>query len=151
MASPLTTTSAPISKCIASAWTPAYDGDGLVRDGAWVGELTGRLDLTSWPKGIRVIVRKERPHPGAQLRFTDLGRHRFTCFATSARTGQLAGLELRHRRRARCEDRGSASPASQDWATAIDVGIVTTVALNISKGCGRWIPTATGVRSPSRS
>ena len=54
---------------------------------------------------MRVIVRKERPHPGAQLRFTDLGGHRFTCFATSTRTGQLADLELRHRRRARCEDR----------------------------------------------
>jgi DDE family transposase len=89
----------------ARAWTPAYDGDGHVRDGAWVAELTGLLDLTSWPAGMRVIVRKERPHPGAQLRFTDLGGHRFTCFATSARTGQLADLELRHRRRARCEDR----------------------------------------------
>ena len=54
---------------------------------------------------MRVIVRKERPHPGAQLRFTDLGGHRFTCFATSTRHSQLADLELRHRRRARCEDR----------------------------------------------
>jgi hypothetical protein len=54
---------------------------------------------------MQVIVRKERPHPGAQLRFTDLGGHRFTCFATDARCGQLADLELRHRRRARCEDR----------------------------------------------
>jgi len=54
---------------------------------------------------MRVIGRKERPHPSAQLRFTDVGGHRFTAFATSARTGQLADLELRHRRRARCEDR----------------------------------------------
>ena len=54
---------------------------------------------------MRVIVRKERPHPGAQLRFTDLDGHRFTAFATDARRGQLADLELRHRRRARCEDR----------------------------------------------
>ena len=54
---------------------------------------------------MRVIVRKERPHPGAQLRFTDIGGHRFTCFATSTKGGQLADLELRHRRRARCEDR----------------------------------------------
>jgi Transposase DDE domain group 1 len=89
----------------ARAWTPAYDGDGQVRDGAWVAELTGLPGLSSWPIGMRVIVRKERPHPGAQLRFTDLGGHRFTCFATSTRTGQLADLELRHRRRARCEDR----------------------------------------------
>ena len=54
---------------------------------------------------MRVITRKERPHPGAQLRFTDLDGHRFTAFATDARRGQLADLELRHRRRARCEDR----------------------------------------------
>jgi hypothetical protein len=89
----------------ARAWTPAYDADGQVRPGAWVAEITGMLDLGSWPKGMRVIVRKERPHPGAQLRFTDIDGHRFTCFATSTRGGQLADLELRHRLRARCEDR----------------------------------------------
>ena len=54
---------------------------------------------------MRVIVRKERPHPGAQLRFTDIDGHRFTCFVTNTKRGQLADLELRHRRRARCEDR----------------------------------------------
>jgi Transposase DDE domain group 1 len=86
-------------------WEPAYDAGGQVRPGAWVAELTGLLDLSGWPAGMRVIVRKERPHPGAQLRFTDLGGHRFTCFATGTRRGQLADLELRHRRRARCEDR----------------------------------------------
>jgi hypothetical protein len=94
-----------------SAWTPAYDSDGQVRDGAWVAELTGLLDpaRNGWPAGMRVIVRKERPHPGAQLRITDAGGHRVTAFATSTRTGgpgtQLPDLELRHRRRARCEDR----------------------------------------------
>jgi hypothetical protein len=89
----------------ASGWTPAYDGDGQVRDGAWVADITGLLDLSSWPAGMRVIVRKERPHPGAQLRFTDIDGHRFTALATDAKKGQLADLELRHRRRARCEDR----------------------------------------------
>jgi hypothetical protein len=89
----------------AGAWAPAYDAEGQVRPGAWVAEITGMLDLASWPAGLRVIVRKERPHPGAQLRFTDIGGHRFTAFATSTKGGQLADLELRHRRRARCEDR----------------------------------------------
>jgi hypothetical protein len=96
---------AAIGKVPASSWTPAYDGDGQVRDGAWVADITGLLDLSSWPAGMRVIVRKERPHPGAQLRFTDVDGHRFTAFATDAGRGQLADLELRHRRRARCEDR----------------------------------------------
>jgi DDE family transposase len=86
-------------------WEPAYDAGGQARPGAWVAELTGLLDLSGWPEGMRVIVRKERPHPGAQLRFTDLDGHRFTCFATNTRKGQLAALEVRHRRRARCEDR----------------------------------------------
>ncbi len=54
---------------------------------------------------MRLIVRKERPHPSAQLRFTDIDGHRFTYFATDTKGGQLADLELRHRRRARCEDR----------------------------------------------
>ena len=94
-----------IGKIPAAAWTPAYDSGGQVRPGAWVTEITGMLDLSSWPAGMRVIVRKERPHPGAQLRFTDIDGHRFTAFATSTRGGQLADLELRHRRRARCEDR----------------------------------------------
>jgi len=94
-----------ILKVPAAAWTPAYDGNGQVRDGAWVADVTGLLDLSAWPAGMRAIVRKERPHPGAQLRFTDIDGHRFTAFATDARKGQLADLELRHRRRARCEDR----------------------------------------------
>ena len=91
-------------------WEPAYDAGGQVRPGAWVAELTRLLDLSSWPEGMRVIVRKERPHPGAQLRFTDIGGHRVTCFATDAKAGQLADLELRHRRRARCLWRRGCGP-----------------------------------------
>ncbi len=83
----------------------AYDAEQSPRDGAWVVELTGLLDLSGWPAGMRVIVRKERPHPGAQLRFTDTDGLRLTAFITNTRGRQLADLELRHRRRARCEDR----------------------------------------------
>lgn len=88
-----------------SAWTPAYDADRQARPGAWVAELTGLLELPGWPKGMRVIARKERPHPGAQLRFTDVDGCRVTCFVTDAKRGQLADLELRHRRRARADGR----------------------------------------------
>jgi len=86
-------------------WQAAYDGDGQIRDGAFVAEATGLLNLGSWPAGMRVIVGKERPHPGAQLRITDHDGNRVTAFATNTTSGQLADLELRHRRRARCEDR----------------------------------------------
>ena len=98
-----------LKKVPASAWSPALDADGEVRDGAWVAELTGLLHLASWPAGMRVIARVERPHPGAQLRITDHDGNRVTAFATNTRpggpAGQIADLELRHRRRARCEDR----------------------------------------------
>jgi hypothetical protein len=90
-------------------WQPAYDADREPRDGAWVLEVTGLLDLTAWPQGMRVILPKERPHPGAQLRLTDADGRRLTAFATNTPPGaphrQLADLELRHRRRARAEDR----------------------------------------------
>ena len=54
---------------------------------------------------VDLIIRKERPHPGAQLRITDIDGNRITAFATNTARGQLPDLELRHRRRARCEDR----------------------------------------------
>ncbi|MFE1522152.1 IS1380 family transposase, partial [[Kitasatospora] papulosa] len=66
----------------ASAWTPALETGGEVRDGAWVAELACDI-LQGWPKGMRLIVRKERPHPGAQLRITDADGMRVTCFATN--------------------------------------------------------------------
>jgi DDE family transposase len=87
------------------AWTSAYDADRQVRPGAFVAEVTGLFDLSGWPPGMRLIVRKERPHPGAQLRITDVDGMRITAFVTNTQRGQLADLELRHRRRARAEDR----------------------------------------------
>jgi DDE family transposase len=94
-----------LKKIPAEVWTPAYDTHDQIRDGAWVAELSGLLDLAGWPPGMRVIARKERPHPGAQLRITDADGMRVTAFATNTAKGQLPDLELRHRRRARAEDR----------------------------------------------
>ena len=92
----------------AIAWSPAVEADGTLRAGADVAELTGLLpDLAAagWPAGMRVIVRRERPHPGAQLTFTDIDGYRFQAFATDTAVGQLAHLEARHRAHARVEDR----------------------------------------------
>ncbi|WP_327690016.1 IS1380 family transposase [Streptomyces tubercidicus] len=100
-----------VLKVPASAWTPAVETDGEARDGAWVAELTGKL-LDGWPKGMRLIVRKERPHPGAQLRITDADGMRITCFATNTPHRPIAALELRHRLRARAEDRIRAARAT---------------------------------------
>ncbi|WP_250401395.1 IS1380 family transposase [Streptomyces cellostaticus] len=100
-----------VHKIPPTAWTPAIETDGEVRDGAWVAELTGDL-LTGWPKGMRLIIRKERPHPGAQLRITDADGMRITCFATNTPDRPIAELELRHRLRARAEDRIRAARAT---------------------------------------
>jgi hypothetical protein len=88
------------------AWTPALDADGEVRDGAQVAELTRLLDLARWPVGMRVIVRREKPHPGTGLTlFEQADGWRYQAFATNTRIGQLAFLETRHRAHARVEDR----------------------------------------------
>lgn len=87
-----------------AAWTAAIEPGDEIRDGAWVAELDGDV-LKGWPKGMRLIVRKERPHPGAQLRFIDADGLRLTCFATNTTGPKITDLELRHRRRARAEDR----------------------------------------------
>lgn len=100
-----------VLKVPASAWTPAIEPGGEIRDGAWIAELTGNI-LTGWPKGMRLVVRKERPHPGAQLRITDADGMRLTCFATNTPDVPIAELELRHRRRARAEDRIRAARAT---------------------------------------
>lgn len=88
-----------------TAWTAAQDADGKPRDNGQVAELTGRLDLTTWPERARVIVRRERPHPGAQLSFTDHDGHRFQAILTDQTSADIAALERRHRARARVEDR----------------------------------------------
>jgi hypothetical protein len=95
-----------------AAWTPAVDPDGQPRDGAEVCELTGWIDLHTWPEGTRAICRREDAHPGAQLRFTDLDGHRFQVFLTDQPDPDLASLELRHRQRARVEDRIRAAKAT---------------------------------------
>jgi hypothetical protein len=90
----------------ADAWQPAVDPDGQPRPGAEVAELAG-LDLPAagWPPGTRAICRREWPHPGAQLSFTDADGHRFQVFVTDQDDPDIAQLELRHRQHARVEDR----------------------------------------------
>jgi hypothetical protein len=89
-----------------TVWTPALDADGGIRDGGDVAELTGLLDLSRWPDGMRVIIRRERPHPVAQLSlFEERDGWRYQAFVTNTGAGQLAFLEARHRAHAPVEDR----------------------------------------------
>jgi hypothetical protein len=88
-----------------NAWVPALDQDDSERNNGHVSEITDRLDLSSWPEGSRVIVRRERPHPGAQLSFTDHDGYRFQAILTDQTDPDVAVVERRHRQRARVEDR----------------------------------------------
>ena len=87
-----------------AAWGQAINPDGEARDGAWVAELTDRVDLSGWPAGSRLICRREHPHPGAQFQIFDEHGYRHTCFLTDQTGEDIAALELRHRGRAGVED-----------------------------------------------
>jgi DDE family transposase len=95
----------------ADAWSPAIDPDGQPRLGAEVAELVS-LDLSGWPAGTRAICRREDPHPGAQLSFTDADGHRFQVFITDQPDRAITVLELRHRQRAHVENRIRAAKAT---------------------------------------
>jgi hypothetical protein len=89
------------------AWVAAIDQDGIPRDpdAAGIAEITDALDLSGWPAGSRVLVRREIPHPGAQFSFTDHDGHRFGAILTDQPDPDIAYLEARHRGHARVEDR----------------------------------------------
>jgi len=91
------------------AWQVASNADGDLREHADVVEVTGLLDLSKWTKDcsdMRVIVRRELPHPGATLdAFEIRDGYRYQAFTTNTTRGQLAFLEARHRAHARVEDR----------------------------------------------
>jgi len=87
-------------------WDPARDAGGKARPGAEIVEITSLVNLAAWPEGTRLIVRRERPHPGAQLSLFDtIEGRRHTAFITDTHDPNLdlAALDLRHRRRGRAE------------------------------------------------
>lgn len=92
-------------------WCPALHADGQVRDGAQIAEITHLVDpalLANYPPGTRMVARRERPHPGAQLDLFDTVngmRHQVFATDTGHDGGPLQHLEVRHRAHARVEDR----------------------------------------------
>jgi hypothetical protein len=127
------------------------DADGGIREGGDVAELTGPVGLSSWPEGMRIIVRRERPRPRPQLSlFEERDGWRYQAIATNTPAGQLAFLEARHRAHARVEDRirhakdtglgrfpSRGFTINQAWLMA------TTIAADLMPGPGSW-------RSPAR-
>ena len=100
----------PVREAIrtATGWVPAIDTDGDLREHAEVCEITGLFDAAGWPPGTRFLVRRERPHPGAQLSLFDTiegWRHQIVATDTPPGNGSIQHLEARHRAHARVEDR----------------------------------------------
>jgi hypothetical protein len=87
------------------AWVVALDQDGSERKNGEVCEITNMVDLSAWPEGSRLIVRRERPHPGAQFSFTDHDGYRFQAILTDQPDEDIAVIECRHRQHAHVEDR----------------------------------------------
>jgi hypothetical protein len=94
---------AAILKIPENAWVCALASDGSERHNGQIAEITTSLDLTGWPIGSRVIVRRERAHPGAQLSFTDHDGHRFQALLTDQTGPDIQVLERRQRERAHAE------------------------------------------------
>lgn len=106
------------------AWESAITADGSdYRDDADIAEITSMLNLSLWPVGTRMIVRREIPHPGAQLTFTDIEGRRFQAFITNQTDPDIAYLEALQRGRGRAEklicnlkDTGCTNMPSADFA-----------------------------------
>jgi hypothetical protein len=93
-------------------WIPALTANGTAeRAVGEVAELTRGVDLTDWPPGTRMTVRREIPYPGAQLTFTDVRGYRCQPCLTNAPDADVAYLEARYRGRGRCEQAQDASPS----------------------------------------
>src|SRR6201993_4470605 len=94
-----------ILQILKDAWVPALDQDGSERAKGYVAGITDTVDLSAWGKETRLIVRRERPHPGAQLSFTDHDGYRFQAILTDQPDDDIAVIECRHRQHAHVEDR----------------------------------------------
>ena len=107
-----------------SRWIAAISADGMdEREGAEVAEVTDLVDLSAWPEGTRLIARREEPHPGAQLTFTDIDGRRYQVFLTDHPERDVPFLEALYRGRGRAEcairdakDTGLANLPSADFA-----------------------------------
>lgn len=67
---------------VKGVWQPALKQNGKERKGSTVAELTSLVDLSGWPDGTRLIVRREPLHPGAQRSLFPSSEYRYWGFYT---------------------------------------------------------------------
>jgi len=97
---------AVVIKVPKNRWQPAISADGNdERECGEVAEITDLVDLSRWAQGTRMIVRRELPHPGAQLSFSDVEGYRYLVFITDHQEVDVCFLDALYRGRGRCERR----------------------------------------------
>jgi hypothetical protein len=85
-------------------WKKAVSSDGTEElETGQVAEITDLVDLSTWPEDTRLLARREQPHPGAQLTFTDVDGYRYQVFVTDLPETDIAYLEALYRGRGRVE------------------------------------------------
>ncbi len=95
-----------LAKVPEKAWAPALDAKGQPRQDAALVEITDLLDLSGWPDGLRIVVRREPVHPqySKDLKPYELATgFRYTVIATNTAGRQLQWLDARHRTHAHVE------------------------------------------------
>ena len=144
-----------------TAWQQVLNTDGTPRElkDAGVVELTSLLRerpetlggdaLPDWPADMRIIVRRERPHPGAQLSlFEETDGWRYQLLATNTplrspgRLAQIAFLEARHRVHARVEDRirtGKATGLNHLPSASFDINQAWLLAVGMACDLLAWL------------
>jgi Transposase DDE domain group 1 len=85
-------------------WCQAVSADGTEdRESGEVAEISDVVDLSAWGPGTRMIARRELPHPGAQLTFSDVEGFRYQVFITDHEQDDVCFLDGLYRGRGRCE------------------------------------------------
>ena len=97
---------APLAQVVTSVpkkrWKRAISSDGTDElETGQVAEVTDLVDLSAWPEGTRLLARREQPHPGAQLNFTDVDGYRYQVFVTDLFDADISYLEALYRGRGR--------------------------------------------------
>jgi hypothetical protein len=141
-----------IDRVPASAWGAVLNNHGAPRDPdeAGVVELTALLregpagdQLAHWPQDLRIICRREKPHPGAQLSlFEDIDGWRYQLLATNTPATTAQFLEARHRPHARVEDNirtGKQTGLGHLPSTSIDINRAWCLAATLACDLLCWL------------
>jgi hypothetical protein len=123
------------------AWQPAVRQDGELRDGAAVIEVTGLVDLSDWPAGTRLIIRREPLHPGAQQSLFPSECYRYWGHYTDTAAVDAVELDRHMRAHAHVEDnirRLKDSAANRFPFCDFDANSAWLAAVCMADGLVRW-------------